>query len=482
VNTKTKGVITVYLSLSLFIVISLLVAIIASARDRAMRQRVEMAMDMSLQSVFAEYNRVLLDKYDLYFIDCSYGSDSGNILKTREHFNDYFEYNINPSKSIFVLGSKDLFGLKLDNSNITLYSLATDDNSRVYKRQAIHYVKDKFGISIINQLNQNKKTYQNKNIDNYNTKQKRDAAYEKIKRADQKKDENGNEIEYENPVKSIEDERSGILSLILENNEISNKRIQGNDIPSKRNLKCGDGMVCNDENLDSSINELLFSYYLSDKFSSYIDKKNNAGLEYELEYILFGQSQDKDNLKKIVTKLLIIREAANSIAIFIDENKISEAKVVASALALLLLSPELEEPLTEIILFAWAFAEACVDVRTLLDGGKVPLIKSSKDWVLGSLAKALGFKQYLKSGKIKGKNGLSYSDYLLMFISTMDKDKKIKRSMDMIETNLRQTVGNYHFCIDQCIEFLEIEADITSLFKYEYSIRRYFGYEKIPNL
>lgn len=474
---KANGIITVYLSLSLFIVISLLTTVIASARDKAMRQRIEMAMDMSLQSIFAEYNRALLENYDLYFIDSSYGGNRGSILATKDHFNEYFEYNLNPSKRTYVTDIRDLYGLKLDKSNITLFSLATDNNADVYKRQAIHYVKDKFGISIIEGLKKNNSKYKKKQIEAYDTKQKREEAYKRLKKADAARDENGKRIEYENPVNSIEEERGGVLNLILGKKDISNNKLKESNIPSERSLQTGDGIINQKDDLNSLTNNLLFNYYLNDKFSCYTDEKNNKGLLYEIEYILYGKESDTQNLKKTVNKLLIIREAANSIAIFQDSEKKAEADLIASGLALLLFMPELEDSFTEIILFAWAFAEACVDVRTLLENGKVPIIKNSNEWVLNNLAKALNFKLYLNSGKSKTNEGLSYKDYLLVFLSSMSNENKIYRSLDMLETNMREMVGNYHFRIDQCIEFLEIEAEVSSQFKFKYNIRRFFGYE-----
>ena len=69
-----RGQITVFLSLVLCLILSVLFAGIESVRVAGMRLKLESAMDMGLYSVFAEYNRELLNQYDLYFIDTSYGS------------------------------------------------------------------------------------------------------------------------------------------------------------------------------------------------------------------------------------------------------------------------------------------------------------------------------------------------------------------------------------------------------------------------
>ena len=68
-----KGEITIFLALSLTIICGFILAILESARVAVIRMEIEIAMDMGIQSIFAEYNRELLERYDLFFIDTSYG-------------------------------------------------------------------------------------------------------------------------------------------------------------------------------------------------------------------------------------------------------------------------------------------------------------------------------------------------------------------------------------------------------------------------
>ena len=68
---KKSGEITVFLALVLSILISLLFTVIQAARTNAMRFQTECVTDMALQSVLAEYNRELLEQYELFFIDAA---------------------------------------------------------------------------------------------------------------------------------------------------------------------------------------------------------------------------------------------------------------------------------------------------------------------------------------------------------------------------------------------------------------------------
>ena len=478
---KHKGEITIYLSLCFTIILSLLFAVIESSCDRAMRMRTENAMDMGIQSVFAEYNRQLLEKYDLYFIDSSYGLANGSQYYTAEHLKDYMSYNLNPYKKQLILNGKDLFGLKVDDANINVFSLASDNNAMVYKRQAIQAVKDRFGVSIINALKKNSSDYRNSGIEEYDVETKREENRERMHNmADKAKDAEGNKIHFDDPTQKIEKNRTGILSLILKEGEISTANIDNASLASHRKLVTGDGIIECNEDLDSLVNNLIFTEYLGWKFGCYTDTKSNPGIKYEMEYILKNKSSDLENLKSVVKDLLILREAANVMYLFGDSTKREEAQAVAIVIAALLLMPEIEEVLTNVILFSWGFAESCVDIKTLLDGGKVPLMKNSNSWVL-SLSQAMMFKAHLKDGMAKSQ-GFDYKDYLKIFMTFENSNDKVWRSLDIIEKNIKKSKGNSNFKIDNCIEYMDAEVNVSGRYGFKVTIRRNFGYVAMPKI
>lgn len=477
-----KGVITVYLSLSLMIIVSLILALISSARDKSLRMRAEIAMDMGMQSIFAEYNRKLLEEYDLYFIDSSYGGKEGDAYYTNEHLKHYLDKNLNTTKGQFVLFGRDLFGLYLDDSQIDIFSLASDSGADVYKRQAIHAMKDRYGVSIVEELKKNTSSYKKSGIPDYDIQKKREESRKAIEGAYHARDDEGNSIEFEDPTKDIEKQRSVMLDFLVGQGKTSQKTVDVSNLSSSRKLKSGSGIIENSENLDSITSNLLFDMYILDKFSCYTRSVEHDGLAYEIEYILNGKKSDTENLKKTAEKLLLLRETSNCISAFSNDSITSQAATIAKAISAIILMPELAEPLKIVIVMSWAFAEACVDVSTLLNGGKVPLLKGQDDWVLTSFLKALNFRAYMNK-KTNGKDsGMDYSMYLGLFLTLSDKDKEVFRSIDMIENDLRHMVGNSHFKIDNCIEYIEAQVQVKSLFGYDYIVRRYFGYESMPQM
>lgn len=53
---------------------------------------------------------------------------------------------------------------------------------------------------------------------------------------------------------------------------------------------------------------LLYAYILK-KCGSFGQEKENSALAYEVEYILQQQTQDRENLKKTLQEILLLREA-----------------------------------------------------------------------------------------------------------------------------------------------------------------------------
>ena len=58
----------------------------------------------------------------------------------------------------------------------------------------------------------------------------------------------------------------------------------------------------------------------------------------------------------------------------------------------------------------------------------------------------------------------------------MNRDTKIKRFMDIIEMDIRKTVGNKHFRMDACFNSFSAEIGISSEFGYRVDIRKRYGY------
>ena len=129
------------------------------------------------------------------------------------------------------------------------------------------------------------------------------------------------------------------------------------------------------------------TYLLDSKSDSYYPAFNTT--QAELEYIVTGHTNAAACVADISARLLAIRLALNTAAIFTDSAKISQANTLAAAI-----SGPFAPLVATALLIAWALAESVIDVTSLLDGAEdVQLFKQGKGWTLsveGVLQKAIG--------------------------------------------------------------------------------------------
>jgi hypothetical protein len=135
--------------------------------------------------------------------------------------------------------------------------------------------------------------------------------------------------------------------------------------------------------------------------------------------------------------------------------------------------PVIAPPLSYIVLGMMALAESFCDVKILLDKGRVPLTKSSEDWNVG-IWNLLNGKMF--NGN-KNTKGLSYNDYMRIFMGLMDKNDKMARSLDIVEMDIRKTDGNSGFRIDRCADYIQVQFGFSDGFGHDFLFTRSKCYE-----
>ena len=68
------GYLTVFFSLILTVMISLCLALLFGVKRNTGRMEGECITDVAMNSVLAEFHRELLNQYNLFFVDSSYGT------------------------------------------------------------------------------------------------------------------------------------------------------------------------------------------------------------------------------------------------------------------------------------------------------------------------------------------------------------------------------------------------------------------------
>ena len=154
--------------------------------------------------------------------------------------------------------------------------------------------------------------------------------------------------------------------------------------------------------------------------------------------------------------------------------KCAEAELLALTLTAVLQIPALVKLVKASILFAWAYMESLSDVKCLLKGGRIPLMKTAADWKTG-LANIADFSGNIPDGENPG-HGLSYQDYLRIMLFLENSERKNMRAMDIMEMDIRRTPGNAVFRLDGCFDTYEAHMAVTSGFGYSYEMTRKYGF------
>lgn len=227
--------------------------------------------------------------------------------------------------------------------------------------------------------------------------------------------------------------------------------------------------------LDTVTQKWLLWEYFKEKCGSYASDKEGAVLKYQLEYLLQGKSSDLENLSAVTEDILHIREGINFLYLLSDEGKMAEAEILADTVSILLFSPEIKEAVKATILFAWSYAESVKDVHILLDGEKIPLLKSKDSWNT-PLASLLWFTSCL-GDYTRSQEGMSYEDYITFFLSMKSEEELLERFMDICEMDIRVTPGNEFFQMDGCISAIKAKVNVSSGYGSGYEITRTYKYE-----
>ena len=275
-----------------------------------------------------------------------------------------------------------------------------------------------------------------------------------------------------NPLEIVKSLRkNGILGLVLpEGSQVSEKEQVSGALLSQREIGQGLGDFSYMDTKSNITDRLFIQEYILEKLGTFTRPKEEGGLDYQAEYVLGGKNSDKENLSYVINRLLIIRETANLAFLYTDAQKRAELQTCAAALSFLLLIPEGMELVQGVLAAGWAYVESLADVRILLSGGKVPLMKDSTAW--NTQLNSLDFR-----ASAKGRRGMDYEDYLRILFTFTSKEKSVMRTMDMIELNIRQIEGKERFRFDACIDAISMSFLIKGPENINWQADRVYTYD-----
>ncbi len=444
----SRGQTTVFLSLVLVLIVSLVCTLLEAARSEALRLRLQVTADASLSSAFAMYDRQVWDRYGLLMFADRKG-DAGEFKETIER---YAQLNAcmpdGPGGDWTAFSGAEATDLK--------YVLMTDDHGEVFMQAVVTYMKecglileirdlsetwdgvmDSVGaMSLINADGELDLDSIGSILENINDGIK-DAV--EIQTGGNGTPDGDDAAETSGDVSTAEAleimegmtqnlwnwKRRGLLMAVCDNvMQVSEKTISAEGLPSslgdnERSRRAGEEME------HSLTDDLILREYALTHLNSYRDK---PGEMLELEYLAAGKNSDLANLASVAKRLIAVRTALNVIFLETHSDYKAEITAVAAVIAVFAGGEGAIDGIRTILEVLWGLAEAVSDVRTLMSGGNVALIKGPEDWKLSLRNAALsGFGESADTG------GMDYRDYMRLLLYIRSSETLAYRMMDCIQ-------------------------------------------------
>lgn len=458
-----KGYLTVFLSLTLSILTGFVLLLTGYAIQNGWKVRTEMAADLGMNSVLGEYHTMLYDRYGLLYVDASYEGKEPSLSHVESRLAFYISQNLKKEENA-------PFGeMNFEAVDICKAVSAAAGKGRSMKRQAVMYYKDG-GYSGEEEILAGLKEMHIP--EGMEVMSKWQSLMESIGEMELPMTQNEEGLWEEVPLNNPADGAYGLLgSDILylagmENAQPGDWKIKKEDYFSEQSTDAtglGDGAEIPDTDTET------FLLYLYDKLGYYGNAREGSMLQYQLEYVAKGKSSDYENCKAVAEELLLWRFAVNADFVMGNSSMQEEAMEVASLLYAVRLNAAFREPVARSILYAWAFLEAVGEVKCLLEGGRVPLLKSSIQIRLEQVLAA-------EVPDIKGGEGYNYAQYLAFMLYRLPEDIRNLRCMDIMEMDIRKLTGNPYFSMNYCIERFTAQMTVKDRLGKNYDLVRTYGY------
>ena len=439
VHKRQQGSITVFAVLSMILVLGFLLTLLEGTRMIELKRVAQLRTDASVESAFANYNSVLWETYHLLGTELSEATEIINDCAGSGY--SELEYGTN------------LLMLKLESVEPEGYTLMTDGNGSAYVKAVSSYMQNNILYEtaklLYNQFESIKNLLDSSDI----TGTEIDEAIESLEELENQpvgnavtvgavatagsvttdsKEEEGGLLD---GIKRLQ--KTQLLELVVEDTTIlSEKDFDISQSVSGRELSTGKNYEIADTDW---MDRILLQQYLLTYFADYTNPKSGRALSYELEYLIAGKDNDIENLRTVVNELLLIREAANFVYLLSDEDKVLQAELLATLLAGATASIAVIKVVKIALLLSWAFAESVLDVRALLQGKKIPLIKNKELWTLALENINSISKEYMVAKE--SELGISYKTYLGILLLFQEDSRLAYRAMDVQEVTMQAKDG-----------------------------------------
>ena len=433
---KEKGSITIFSLLSLLLITAFLFGLLEGTRLQEMRRFAILQTENSLVSVFANYNTCLWKMYHLL------GTNQNDMYATLEKATDGRN---GKGTNFLCMAPTEIL--------ITGETRITDGEGLVFISSVADYMKDNLVYETVKEVYSQYEAI--KDILEKNQMDLSNITDALIMQESVKKTRTRSQDMWVLLEAAERWRKMGVLQLVIQDTETLSK--QHHDFSNglcKRNILSGRNSV---DYTPSWTDRILLQQYLMTYLSSYTQESNNRALIYELEYLIGRKSSDIENLKISASKILAIREAANFLYLMSSPEHVGQAEAMALLLVGAVANPIFVEVVKLGLLTSWAMAESILDVRALLKGKRIPLLKGKMNWTT-ELKNISAISESFSMAK-ESAVGLNYKDYLGLLLLFEEEKELAMYSMNLQEATIRQNNTDVCFGLDMLLT--EVSVAIT---------------------
>ena len=496
-----EGMITVYLSLVFLLLMGVSFCVIEGVREYQLSSLEEDAFLSTGRGILANYDKELYRQYQLFFLD---PRERTYLLQEGKEFLD----------KRFL--SESFFSASCHNLEVNEKVFATDYQGMVLHQQIRELMKFEAVGEAAGRLTDWIGILQREDYDHNRDKieevrDHEEAAEEKEKERKEKAEEqedggktesegktgsaDGGREEKKDPAASPEGRRwkslkstitgiirAGILNYVVNDPKtLSGAHIPEGGLPSHMTDRVSASSVslpgmsfsgldylssyfshnpAEDYHGEVPLEDMMDLSYACLHFNRYGNVVNeDAFLKYEMEYLCIGRESDLDNLKGVVRRIMLLRYATNFAFACTDSEVAGEAEAMADILAGAVGMPVLASAVKTILIGTLSYGETLLDVHTLLEGGRIPLVKSAEAWNLSfyNAVEKLSEKSKVKEGRYN----LDYENFLQIILLCQRKKVRMRyRMMDLMQINIRQKEED--FFMKDCLFSFELKGSLTA--------------------
>ena len=465
-----EGSVTVFLSLLVLLVLTLLLGLLESARVQTARVQCVAALDQGMFSLFSEYDRDLLEQYEVFFLS---GGSKGTLYPEAlgSKIRQYASAGIGEEQS----GSYT--GVHVGTVTPEAVVLASDAGGAAFRYQAVLYAREalmeKLADEVFSdqgrdflQTGQSLLTQADSVSDGIEEIREaaKTAAIEKAEAA-AKENPGGaapepdlSAMEFENPIHTLKQYmKMGVLGLVAGEEALSSAAAEPGTLMSQRTRAQGFGSL-SPEIPKVTGEALLFNEYVLDRLPCLTQGERVPGaFAYQCEYVLAGKNEDRENLKSVLERLLLLRFGMNFTYLLSSGQRQAEAEALAAVICGVLAIPMLTELMKTAIVLLWAYEESLMDVRLLCKGEKVVFVKTDETFQC-TVERLFSFS--VEDGASQ-QAGMDYVGYVRLLLALTPLEERTLRCMDMAEQTIRIGKNRPDFCLDTGVFAVRARAEFT---------------------